>query len=335
MPANSTAADSTTANSTAANSTAANTTATDSSVVDPTPASHMQSNHKSTRNKSTRHKSTKDQSLNNTPSPSEEAVLEGESLTTEQNIVLDFVLHQGKSVFFTGPAGTGKSFLLRKIIAALRVKYISKPEKVTVTASTGIAATNIGGQTLHSFAGVGLGTGTAEELLTKIVKDKKKRKLWKTVKVLIIDEISMIDGEFFDKLDQIARGVRGNRLPFGGVQLVVTGDFYQLPPVSKTLSSTFAFESESWRSTIDYTICLTHVFRQKDPIFTGMLNELREACLSFDSIQRFRSLDRPLNLNGGLEPSKLFPLRSEVDRENNAKLDRLPGDIRTFETQHS
>jgi DNA replication protein DnaC len=156
-----------------------------------------------------------------------------DKLSDEQRTVLDLVLKQGKSVFFTGPAGTGKSFLLRKIIEGLSIKYLGiDDECVAVTASTGLAAYSIGGRTLHSFAGIKLGTAPTTKLIMDIFKDKKvKLKRWLEVRVLIIDEVSMVDCTLFDKLDVIARAVRGVDKPFGGIQLVITGDFFQLPPV--------------------------------------------------------------------------------------------------------
>jgi ATP-dependent DNA helicase PIF1 len=114
--------------------------------------------------------------------------------------------------------GTGKSLLLREIIRRLKHKF-GGSSQVAVTAPTGIAACNIHGCTLHSFAGVGLAQGTAKELATKILKFKKIHRRWIDVKVLIIDEISMVDGDFFDKLETVARAVRGSAKAFGGIQV--------------------------------------------------------------------------------------------------------------------
>lgn len=187
-------------------------------------------------------------------------------LSEEQRKVLNLVTEETKSVFFTGSAGTGKSVLLREIIKTLRVKYRAQPDRIAVTASTGLAACNVGGVTLHSFAGIGLGKEDIPILVKKIMRNPKAKNRWLRTKVLIIDEISMVDGDLFDKLEGIARTVRGNGRPFGGVQLVITGDFFQLPPVPDSGKiAKFAFDAATWNTSIDHTIGLTQVFRQKDP----------------------------------------------------------------------
>jgi ATP-dependent DNA helicase PIF1 len=135
-----------------------------------------------------------------------------------------------------------------------------------VTASTGLAACNIGGVTLHSFSGVGLGREPVSDLVRRIKKNAKAKNRWLRTKVLVIDEISMVDADFFEKLESVARDVRRNGRPFGGIQLVITGDYFQLPPVPDNGKvAKFAFEAPSWSTCLEYTIGLTQVFRQKDP----------------------------------------------------------------------
>ncbi|GAA5948379.1 hypothetical protein JCM10213_004405, partial [Rhodosporidiobolus nylandii] len=192
-------------------------------------------------------------------------------LSPEQQMVLKLVVEDEKNVFFTGSAGTGKSVLLREIISSLKRKYRGSSDAVAVTASTGMAACNIGGTTIHSFAGIGIGTGTAEQLIASIKKNRNSNAKWQRVKVLVVDEVSMVDGILFDKLAAIAQALKkrpgknsGAGKPFGGIQLVVTGDFFQLPPVTKGQTPTFAFEAEAWKQCIDHTVNLTQVFRQKD-----------------------------------------------------------------------
>ena len=187
-------------------------------------------------------------------------------LSDEQRKVLTLVAEGKKSVFFTGSAGTGKSVLLREIIRVLREKYRREIDRVAVTASTGLAACNVGGVTLHSFAGIGLGKEDVPELVKKIKRNQKAKLRWMRTKVLIVDEISMVDGDLFDKLEGIARTIRNNGRPFGGIQLIITGDFFQLPPVPDYgRISKFAFDADTWNTSIEHTIGLTQVFRQKDP----------------------------------------------------------------------
>ncbi|PVG03340.1 hypothetical protein CPB86DRAFT_443478 [Serendipita vermifera] len=168
----------------------------------------------------------------NTKKPVAELV----ELSNQQKEILDVVM-DGKNVFFTGSAGTGKSVLLRSIIKSMRKKYFKSSDAVAVTASTGIAACNIGGITLHSFGGVGLGTESAPELAAKVRKNPKANTRWVRTKALIIDEskepscfwnhlsyhslpyqVSMLEGDFFDKLEHVARLVRKKPEPFGGIQ---------------------------------------------------------------------------------------------------------------------
>ncbi|WAQ91362.1 hypothetical protein PtA15_14A245 [Puccinia triticina] len=250
------------------------------------------------------------------------------SLSPEQQNVLDLVL-KGESIFFTGSAGTGKSVLLRHIISALKRSYASRPDAVAITASTGMAACAIGGTTIHSFAGIGLGAEEKDVLLGKVRRNRKASGKWMRTKVLIIDEISMVDGDLFDKLAYIAARMKRSDKPFGGIQVVIAGDFFQLPPVSKGRVS-FAFNAPSWKECIPKTINLTQVFRQKDSTFIDMLNEMRMGNLSPDSIQRFYKLSRDLNFGDGIEPTELYPTRQEVERSNGARLAALKTEARVY-----
>lgn len=182
--------------------------------------------------------------------------------------------------------GTGKSILLREIIASLRKTYATRgADRVAITASTGMAAANIGGTTIHSFSGIGLGQGTGEMLIDTVKKNRKAVGRWLRTEVLIVDEgailsssltswlicsllyctVSMLDGDLFDKLEHIARRFRKKPdKPFGGIQLIITGDFFQLPPVTKGTMPKFAFEAKAWKDCIQATVNLKKVFRQKD-----------------------------------------------------------------------
>lgn len=259
------------------------------------------------------------------------------SLSAEQQQVHELVVEGGSSVFFTGPAGTGKSVLMRAIIATLKRKFARDPERLSITASTGLAACNIGGQTLHSFAGIGLGKEDVPTLVKKIRRNAKAKNRWLRTKVLIMDEVSMVDGDLFDKLDQIARQIRNNGRPWGGIQLVITGDFFQLPPVPdrNKRETKFAFDAATWSTSIDHTIGLTQVFRQKDHEFAHMLNEMRLGRVSEETVETFRSLSRRLEYNDGITATELFPTRNEVESSNMMRLRALPGEVRTFAAQDS
>lgn len=273
----------------------------------------------------------------------DEKVVKPIILSAEQERVLQLAL-QGKSIFFTGSAGTGKSILLKAIIKQLKKKY-GDTGQVAVTASTGLAACNIGGTTVHSFAGIGLGKGKLDDLLKVVRRNRKATARWNSISVLIIDEVSMVEGHLFDKLDWIARKIRRKpHLPFGGIQVIVCGDFYQLPPVSKTIinpdgtelkdDTMFAFESETWKSALHSRIVLKEVFRQKgDQQFITMLNEMREGFVSGATEREFMRLSRPLDCPAGIVPTELYATRFEVENANNIKLNRLHGSAQVYEAR--
>ncbi|KEG08818.1 PIF1 helicase-like protein [Trypanosoma grayi] len=214
-------------------------------------------------------------------------------LSAEQQTVFDLVVRRGRSVFLTGGAGTGKSHLLRAIIEAL-------PRQTTfVTATTGIAALNLGGRTLHSFAGCGIvdrHRHTPQDVFNTVRGKKTAKKNWRTCRVLVVDEVSMMDGWFLSVLEYVARMIRGSFAPFGGIQVVFAGDFLQLPPVSKAnrqggrQEATLAFEAAAWRRINPRVCVLSQRFRQKDEVFFGILNEMRSGALTATSIAMLTSL---------------------------------------------
>ncbi|BEI83721.1 hypothetical protein CcaverHIS002_0403250 [Cutaneotrichosporon cavernicola] len=240
----------------------------------------------------------------------------------------------GRNIFFTGSAGAGKSVLLREIIKSLHIKYAKSADAVAVTASTGIAACNIGGVTLHSFGGMGLATEEASILANKVKRNKKAAARWSRTKVLIIDEISMVDAELFDKFNKVGQIMRKKPgVPFGGMQLICTGDFFQLPPVTKNGEPRFCFESTTWTQAIHKQVNLSKVFRQKDERFVNMLNEMRFGRLTPESIETFRRLDRPIPCPEGIVPTELFPRREDVDRSNMTRLRNLSTETKTYVAQ--
>lgn len=250
-------------------------------------------------------------------------------LSSEQRAIVEAIVDRGENVFFTGSAGTGKSVVLRHLVDALNRKHGSF--NVGITASTGLAACNISGQTLHKYLSIGLGTGSPQDLAVKIKRNGSAKKRWLSLAVLVIDEILMIDGKLFTKLDEIAKILRRNQQPFGGIQIVCSGDFYQLPPVAKDNTSQFCFQSPAWSKAMKRTIILTKVFRQKgDNQLIEMLNALREGSLSPEMIGTFHALQRKVHYTDGIEPTELFPTRQEVKRANDLRLHHLPGNMVTY-----
>lgn len=244
-------------------------------------------------------------------------------LSEEQARVLQYVLKDKLNVFFTGSAGTGKSAVLRELVGNLQRIY--GYQRVGIAASTGLAACNIGGQTLHKLLSIGLGTGSPLELAKKIKKNGAQVRKWQELKVLIIDEISMIDGKLFTKLDELGKILRNNQKPFGGIQIVCTGDFFQLPPVDRDGNAEFCFQSPAWKKVIQKTVLLKKVFRQSgDSELIDMLNALRHGELDNETAKRFYLLSRKIEYKDGLEPTELFPTREEVKRANYARLNQLP-----------
>ncbi len=258
------------------------------------------------------------------------------TLTKEQRSVI-FNLLKGENIFLTGGGGVGKSYLLSTIykeypyLKSNYQKYNNstlKQTRIQMCALTGCASLLLGhkAKTLHSWAGIGLGKGTVSELYVKISKNGKAKKNWLCTDLLIIDEISMMTSELFDKLNEIGKKIRRNNKPFGGIQLLLVGDFYQLPPVNKTNEATiFAFESSSWNNVITCSIELTVIQRQKDEIFQNILKEARIGSLTKTScniIKQYQGRDWKSNK---IRPTLLFPRRAEVDMINDSNIRALKG----------
>jgi energy-coupling factor transporter ATP-binding protein EcfA2 len=238
-------------------------------------------------------------------------------LNKEQELVEKLVL-EGQNVFLTGGAGTGKSFLLRHLIKLLQEKHGA--ERVGVTSTTGIGAIIIKGTTIHSFLRLGMISHLPEEILLRKAKTSEN---WRKIQVLIIDEISMLDGTIFEKLEKIARVIRWNDVPFGGIQLLLVGDFAQLPPVSKKI--VYCFEVSSWEKCINHSVNLTQVYRQKEDWFINCLEDIRFGTITKekweDMINRLtREPDWP---DDGIEPTTLFSTKAKVKEFNEKQTTKL------------
>ena len=271
-----------------------------------------------------------------------------DTLTAEQLSVFNLLL-QGENVFLTGGGGVGKSYLLSAIYTefpGLKQRLskrknpdcVSKLPRIQMCALTGCAALLLGhkAKTLHSWAGIGLGKESAADLYDKIRKNGRTKRNWLSTDLLIIDEISMMTAELFDKLDSIAKKVRGNKRPFGGIQLLLVGDFFQLPPVSKgdaRSNTMFAFESDAWLTAITSSVELTIIQRQKDEAFQKILKEGRVGSLTKESIKILTERQGREWKDNKIRPTLLFPRRAEVDMINDTNLKALQGRKYTYKAR--
>lgn len=224
---------------------------------------------------------------------------------------------RGKNIFVTGGAGTGKTFFLKHLVERLK----SSGKEVGVTSMTANSALLIHGTTLHSYLGFGIAKDTLG--MMKRVRKFRKVEAWCACDILIIDEVSMLSKELFESIDYIAREFRHNPRPFGGIQIVLCGDFCQLGCIG---TDVFCFESELWSKYIHHTVELMHIFRQeKDVVFSKILEEMRFGRLSQASIDALETRIKPFDTmeTNGIEPTKLFPYRKDVSQINEAHLSRL------------
>jgi ATP-dependent DNA helicase PIF1 len=261
-----------------------------------------------------------------------------ESLTDEQQEVIK-TLASGLNVFMTGCGGTGKSHVIKslpRLLTPLIKERVGHDPVICCTALTGCAALLLGceASTLHSWAGIGLGKDDVADLVFKIQRNGRAKKHWKQTDVLIIDEISMLTLDLLDKLDDIGKRMRRSDKPFGGIQLLLVGDFCQLPPVMKDCDLQFAFESSRWSTIVQKTIELKEIHRQKDPVFQTVLGEARRGSLSVESIALLKARIGLDWKKQKIRPTLLFPKNAEVDMINTANLKALKG-IRPFEAGYA
>jgi ATP-dependent DNA helicase PIF1 len=247
------------------------------------------------------------------------------TLSLEQKFAFE-KFRKGNNLFITGPGGTGKSRF---------IKYISQwaeahKRHFAVCAMTGCAAVLLecNAKTIHSWSGIRLAKGDASTVIATTLKNKYAVKMWKKTSILILDEVSMLSRRIFEILDAIGKSARRSQLPFGGIQLIFSGDFYQLPPIPEEGETQFCFESPLWKQTFKPENCieLTHIFRQNDPTYINILMEVRKGQISEENAKLLTTyVKRPIDTEktNGCIPTKLFPVRHKVESVNNVMFSQL------------
>ena len=238
------------------------------------------------------------------------------------------ILKTGANVFLSGEPGAGKTYTINQFVSYLRARGIEP----AITASTGIAATHIGGMTIHSWSGIGI-----KEILTKYDLDKigsseyLSKRIHKT-RVLIIDEVSMLRAGTLSMIDAICREIKQSALPFGGIQVVLVGDFFQLPPIEKREmrnKTCFAFDSDAWRTLVPVVCYLTEQHRQDDADFLSVLSAIRRDSVEKSHLDHIHSrMSAPLNFPKNIP--KLFSHNVDVDQVNSGMLRKVGAESKHF-----
>lgn len=238
------------------------------------------------------------------------------------------ILKLGHTTFLTGAAGAGKSYVLREYIAYLRIHGV----KYAVTASTGIASTHINGTTIHAWSGIGIKHRLQSYELDALEEKQNLYKRWNETQVLIIDEVSMLHASFVDMLDKLGKHMRRNDKPFGGIQVVFTGDFFQLPPVTRHTdeyesTEVFAFTSHAWRESKPVICYLTEQFRQDDDKLTSILQAIRNGEVEEEHYEMLQNASTRKHEGDFI---KLYTHNENVDQINMEAFNKIDGDVRTY-----
>ena len=262
-------------------------------------------------------------------------------LSDEQTIAFNKYIER-KNIFITGPGGSGKTQLIREIYA----HGGRCGKRIQVCALTGCAAVLLecSAKTVHSWSGVGLASGSIETIIKKIKGNKRSTAAWLQTDVLIIDEVSMMSLKLFDLLDAVGRAIRGNcAAPFGGIQLIFSGDFYQLPPVGQKEdpdSIRFCFESEDWFQVfpLDCHIQLVKIFRQiGDDEYAGMLNQIRKGLIKRKTAVKLQSFvgREPAVADSRVIITEIYPKKRQVETINSMKMEELAGEEKEYSMRFS
>ena len=234
------------------------------------------------------------------------------------------ILKTGANVFLTGEPGSGKTHTINTYISWLRERGIEP----AITASTGIAATHVGGMTIHAWSGIGIKRDLSDWDLEALLEREPLVRRVRLAHVLIIDEVSMLDAHTLTMVDRAVRTLRGNERPFGGLQVIFVGDFFQLPPVSKGEPSKFAFESPSWEEANPLHCYLNEQHRQDDDIFLELLGALRAGKLTAAHKQALHA--RAEYPEEGDLSTRLYPHNANVDQVNDEALSKIDAPAKVF-----
>ena len=280
----------------------------------------------------------------------------------EQQIAYE-VFKSGENMFLTGPGGTGKSAFIRYI----QDESFRKGRDIHVCAMTGCAAVMLEckAKTIHSWASIGLCADPISQMVERVARNRYAKAVWKAVDILVVDEVSMMSQKIFETLDAIGRHIRRSRRPFGGIQLLFTGDFYQLPPVFKNNNDPaailseddkkegrFCFQSPMWLETFPWEnhIQLVKIFRQTDQVYQKILNQIRKGCLKQSSYRILMEQigKEPPEILGNqtqvvsnneevakqthykFKPTKLYPTRNLAKMVNSAEMSNLADEQHDF-----
>jgi ATP-dependent DNA helicase PIF1 len=259
-----------------------------------------------------------------------------DTLSPEQQYAFE-KFKKGENIFITGPGGSGKSKLIQHLVSHSKITNKS----IQVCALTGCAAVLLkcGGKTIHSWSGIKVARGDRNLIIDQVLKSSRLKKQWKNIKILIVDEVSMMSEKIFSLLDEIGKRIRYSVLPFGGIQLIFCGDFFQLPPVGtygEPDTERFCFESPLWLKTfpLNNHIELETIFRQTDPLYIKILSQIRRGYLDEENteiLKKYVKREYDETMYGGITPTKLFPIKIKVDGLNNSMFEKLDEDEYQFE----